>query len=65
MINGHYVSVVTFASTGDRDRFFDAIKGFEGPEVFVVGPTWVVATDTTAHADPIHAKLGGEITRHP
>ena len=62
------VVIRTFSSTEDRDHFIDAAGSILGQMSFavdapprVVGPTWIVTTDTQATADRIRAILGGEL----
>lgn len=62
------VIIRAFASREDRDRFMEASGTFEEQLSFdldapprIVGPTWIVTTDTKATAEKIGAILGGEL----
>jgi hypothetical protein len=62
------VIVRTFATMEDRDRFFEAAGEMVGQLSLdvdaiprVVGPTWIVTTDSRETAEKIRQVLGGEL----
>ena len=67
-IDGYDVVIRTFGSAADRDRFMEASGIFMEQMSFeidgvprIVGPTWIVVTDTAETAEKIRQALGGEI----
>lgn len=62
------VIITTFRNADDRDRYLEASGNFTEQLSFdidtpprLVGPTWIVTTDTRATAEKIRAILGGEL----
>ena len=62
------VIIRTFRSTEDRDRFMQAsgdilnlASAADDAPPQLVGPTWLVTTDTESTAQAIRAVLGGEL----
>ena len=67
-IDGYDVVIRTFGSATDRDSFMEASGIFMEQASFeidavpkVVGPTWIVTTDTVETAQKIRQALGGEV----
>lgn len=67
-IGGDDVIIRAFKTTEDRDLYMETSANFVEQLSFdieapprLVGPTWIVTTDTRTTADKIRAILGGEL----